>query len=249
MIFKIKCINKLLIFMIFISILLSGFTNADDEKLNDSDDFEYDKDLRLPDYGPELFEKAKNSPKFIAARGTMPEIGKREEEKREWINLLVKCSSFSNLSIDPYMTENGGPVVLFGCRGLAGENYSEGGYLVVEFDKQTPEKVNESLIDEMYQLIEDHCAQEGISEVPVIFMWGEMLIECEGTEIVEETANLPASNGENTLKLNYSNNNNSEPDNSNSSTENESSKNNSTPGFGLLGSLTCLYAVWNLRTK
>lgn len=44
-------------------------------------------------------------------------------------------------------------------------------------------------------------------------------------------------------------NNNSESDNGSSSGINESSKNNSTPGFGLLGSLTCLYGGWRLRKK
>ncbi len=117
--FKIKSIAKWSIFMIFISILLSGSTNADDEKLNDS---EHDEDLPLPDYGPELFEEIKQNPKFIDARGgTMPEIGDGEEEKREWTNLLTYCSSFSNFSIDPYMKGNGGSVVAFGCSGMGGD--------------------------------------------------------------------------------------------------------------------------------
>lgn len=49
-------------------------------------------------------------------------------------------------------------------------------------------------------------------------------------------------------KLN-STNNNSESDNGSSSDVNESSKNNSTPGFGLLESLTFLYGGWRLRKK
>lgn len=56
-----------------------------------------EEDLPLPDYGPELFEETKNNPKFIAARGTMSEIGDGEEEKREWINLLTKCSSVMSI--------------------------------------------------------------------------------------------------------------------------------------------------------
>jgi len=47
----------------------------------------------------------------------------------------------------------------------------------------------------------------------------------------------------------YSNNSDSESDNDSSSGENESSKSNSTPGFGLLGSLTCLYGRWKLGKK
>lgn len=224
--------------MIFISILLSGSTNADDEKLNDS---EHDENLPLPDYGPELFEEIKQNPKFIAARGTMPEIGDGEEEKREWLNLLTYCSSFSNFSIDPYMKGNGGSVVAFGS-GI-------GGYLYVEFDKNTPESVNEPLIDEIYQRIKDHCEQEGISEVPVVFMWGEMPIEAESVEIVEEAENLPVSEGQNAVDFNTSKNNDSDSDNDNSSGGNESNKNNSIPGFGLLGSLACLCGGWRLKKR
>ena len=237
--FKIKSIAKWSIFMIFISILLSGSTNADDEKLNDS---EHDEDLPLPDYGPELFEEIKQNPKFIDARGTMPEIGDGEEEKREWTNLLTYCSSFSNFSIDPYMKGNGGSVVAFGCSGM-------GGYLFVEFEKNTPESVNESLIDEIYQRIKDHCEQEGISEVPVVFMWGEVPIEGEGVEIVEEAETLPVSEEKNSVELNNSKKNNSESDNDSSSDGNESNKNNSIPGFGLLGSLSCLSGGCRLKKR
>ena len=243
--FKIKSIGKWSIFMIFILILLSGSTNADDGKLNDS---EHDEDLSfipdrrpLPDYGPEVFEEIKQNPKFIASRGTMPEI-REEEDKREWINSLIVCSSFSNLSMDPYMIGNGSSVVAFGCSIM-------GGYLYVEFDETTPEYVNESLIDEMYQTIKDHCEQEGISEVPVVFMWGEMPIEAESVEIVEEAENLPVSEGQNAIEFNNSKKNNSESDNDSSSDGNESNKNNSTPGFGLLGSLTCLCGGWKSRKK
>ena len=62
---------------------------------------------------------------------------------------------------------------------------------------------------------------------------------------IKET-NLP-SEEINAVELNNSNNNNSESDNGSSLSGNESSNNNSTPGFGLLGSLTCLYGGWKIR--
>jgi DNA-binding beta-propeller fold protein YncE len=70
---------------------------------------------------------------------------------------------------------------------------------------------------------------------------------------VEET-NFLSSEEKNTVKLNNSNdnsnnNNDSESDNVSSSSENRSSKNNSTPGFGLLGGLTCLFGGWKLKKK
>jgi hypothetical protein len=36
------------------------------------------------------------------------------------------------------------------------------------------EEINDSKIDEIYQKIDDYCKQqEGISEVPVVFMWAQ----------------------------------------------------------------------------
>ena len=43
------------------------------------------------------------------------------------------------------------------------------GYLIVGFESSTPEKVNESVIDKIYQVIDEHFEQEGISDVPVVF--------------------------------------------------------------------------------
>ncbi|HIH74393.1 MAG TPA: hypothetical protein HA306_03850 [Methanosarcina sp.] len=169
---KRRNIGKWLVLMIFVLVLSSGSASADDKQ--------------LPDYGPELFEEIKKNPQFIAARGTMPEIGEGEEEKREWINSLTCCSSFSDLpsKMDPYMQANGGPVVGYGPSGM-------GGYLYVEFDKNTPEKINVSLIDEIYQVIDEHCEQEGISDVPVVFMWGEVPIEDEEAVGNEATNKSP----------------------------------------------------------
>ena len=63
---------------------------------------------------------------------------------------------------------------------------------------------------------------------------------------IEET-NLSSAEGKNAVEFNNSNNSDSESDNGSSSSGNESSENNSTPGFGLLGSLTSLYGGWKLR--
>lgn len=67
--------------------------------------------------------------------------------------------------------------------------------------------------------------------------------------------NLPSYEEKNVIELNNSNNNsnndiiNSKSDNGSNSSGNESSKNNSTPGFGLLGGLACLYGGWRVRKK
>lgn len=245
--FKINNIGKWPMFIILISIILSVSANADDEQLNDS---EYDDELPAFNYDPEIFEKIKNESWFITTRGTMPVITNAAEEA-EWEKKAEKCiHSFSD-ELQPYMKSNGGPLIGFG--------YFYAGYLNVFIDEKSPESVNDSFFDEIYLIISDHCEQEGISEVPVVFMKSSTIIldldEAEssdpldeGVEVVEDTTNLPASEEENAVKLNNSNNN-SGPDNGSSSTGNESSKNNTTLGFGLLGSLTCLYAAWKLRTK
>src|SRR5690606_34639279 len=81
---------------------------------------------------------------------------------------LVKCSQQvsrpnSTTGIRPYFTEFDGPVNSFGT--------NINGYLIVGLEASTPEKVNESVIDEIYQVIDEHCEQEGISDVPVVFIF------------------------------------------------------------------------------
>jgi hypothetical protein len=125
-----------------------------------------EEDLPLPDYGPQIFEQVKNESGFIATRGTMPVIT-NSSEKEEWADSLVQCSRSlgnpSNKKLDPYFSSSGGPVTSFG----PGIN----GYVTVGFNPSTPEKVNESVIDEIYQVIDEHFVQEGVSEVPVVFEW------------------------------------------------------------------------------
>jgi hypothetical protein len=45
------------------------------------------------------------------------------------------------------------------------------GYLIAGFEPSTPEKVNESVIDEIYKVIDEHFEKEGISDVPVVFVF------------------------------------------------------------------------------
>jgi hypothetical protein len=130
---------------------------------------EDDEDLALPDYGPNMFEKAKNSSEFVAARGTMPIIID-EGEKREWIDQLVQCSR-ANDKIINYFKSSGGPVLSFGT-------YING-YLEVGLNSATPEKVNDSVIDEIYQTINEAAEEEGVSAVPVVFVWTEVAQEDE----------------------------------------------------------------------
>jgi len=140
----------------------------------------YDAPSPLPDYGPDVLEAAKKDPQFIASRGTMPLITD-EGEKRAWLDLLGKGIHNCRLS-DRYFKSSGGPMLAFGL--------SIDGYLFIEFDKDTPEKVNESLINEIYQVIGTRCEQAGITDVPVVFRWseGEITLELpvEDTPVPDE---------------------------------------------------------------
>jgi hypothetical protein len=122
-----------------------------------------DKPLLLPDYSPKAFDEAKKLfPGFITTRGTMPEIH-QEEEKWIWINSLTNGSQPipANTELSKYFVVSGGPVNSFGA--------DIHGYLLVGFESSTPEKVNESVIDKVYQIIDKHFEQENIKNVPVVF--------------------------------------------------------------------------------
>ncbi|WP_321430223.1 hypothetical protein [uncultured Methanolobus sp.] len=122
---------------------------------------EDEEDMPLPDYGPEIFEKAANSSGFVASKGTMPVITDASE-KRDWLDLLTHCAR-GNKEINNYFRSSGGPLLSFG-------NYIDG-YLEVGLNSATPEKVNESVIDEIYQTIDEAAEEEGVSNVPVVFVW------------------------------------------------------------------------------
>ncbi|AAM03768.1 hypothetical protein [Methanosarcina acetivorans] len=144
-----------------------------------------EEDLALPDYGPQIFEEAKKNPLFVAARGTMPVI-KDASEKVEWTDSLVQCSrslaspSKTDEGVMPYFVEFGGPVSSFGT--------DINGYLAVGFEGYSSEKVNESVIDEIYQVIDEQCEKKDISDVPVVFEYIGYITEAEA-EVDEPDVN------------------------------------------------------------
>jgi hypothetical protein len=125
-----------------------------------------EEDLPLPDYGPQIFEEAKKNPLCVATRGKMPVITDASE-KEEWTDSLVQCSrslanpSNADTGIQTYFASSGGPVSTFGT--------NINGYFKVGLEGYSSEKVNESIIDEIYQVIDEQCEKEGISDVPVVF--------------------------------------------------------------------------------
>lgn len=149
-----------------------------------------EEDLPIPDFGPESFEEAKNETGFIATRGTMPVITDADE-KAEWEETLGKCIHNFRDELQPYMEPSGGQ--------LTGYGYNYRGYIVVAFDPKSIEIVNDSMIDEIYLIIEDHCEQENVSEVPVVFEWREEVNETlsvdDGPD-ADEIGNANLSNSE-----------------------------------------------------
>ena len=127
-----------------------------------------EEDLPIPDFGPESFEAAKNETGFITTRGTMPVIT-NADEKAKWEETLGKCIHSFRDELRPYMKSSSGP--------LTGYGYNYRGYIIVAFDPKSVEIVNDSIIDEIYLIIEDRCEQEDVSEVPVVFDWREEVNE------------------------------------------------------------------------
>ncbi|KKG16206.1 hypothetical protein EO98_12430 [Methanosarcina sp. 2.H.T.1A.6] len=127
-----------------------------------------EEDLPLPDYGPQVFEEVKNEPGFIATRGIMPVITD-PSEKVEWTETAGKCIHSFSGDLRPYMKSSGGQLTGFG------HNYR--GYIFVCFDPESIESVNDSIIDEIYLIIEEHSEQKGVNDVPVVFEWRGESIE------------------------------------------------------------------------
>lgn len=105
--------------------------------------------------------------------------------------------------------------------------YATGIRLEVEINETLSPEEKTFLAEEIYQTIDQEARKQNVNNVPVIFM----------------------STPEEGIKGSDNSNNNSESGSSSSSGRNESSKNNSIPGFGLLGSLVCLCGGWRLKKR
>jgi hypothetical protein len=134
----------------------------------------------------------------------MPVI-EQESEKRRWIDSLGHSMDGE---VRPFSAEFGGPVTGYGV--------SINGYLFVGMDMDSPEKINESGIDEVYQAIDSHFEQEaGITGVPVVFRWEKRAVLDEA--IVEEEST--SDEDENPVIV------------GNETTEQDKGANNQLPGF------------------
>ena len=153
---------KSIVSILIISVLFIGNGLAESSDLSE-DDFngsEYDEDYSLPDSGSEVIEEIKKDPQFIASRGSFFEVS--DDYADFFSNPVYLC--WSNITeIDQFFTEFNDLVI--------GSSYVGAGYMIVELESDSSEKVNEAAIDEIYQIIDKYCEQEGVSEVPVVFEW------------------------------------------------------------------------------
>jgi hypothetical protein len=148
--------------------------------------------------------------KTIAAYGKIPLL-KDPNEINLWQEKLYTITDRIQEKIAPYMEK--GQIITYGARIR----------LEIEINDTLSSEEKNSIIREVYPIIDEEARKQNITDVPVVFTTSE-----------EESVTEP----------NNSSNGDSEPD-----IGGKPSKNNSTPGFGLLGSLACLFGGWKLRRK
>nr|WP_321496320.1 hypothetical protein [uncultured Methanolobus sp.] len=143
-------------------------------------------------YNPYAFEKAKNNTDFIVAMGIVP-IFADENEWLEWSEEIHEARYIKGL--ETYLSSS--PVILY-------DFIETGSYIEVGVNKKTPEKVNSTVINEIYQIIDTHYEQQGINNIPVVFIWAEPYIwtksndsgEYVTLEWMEECRSNSSINGE-----------------------------------------------------
>lgn len=136
----------LILAMLLVSIALIPAVDAQQE-----DNFT-EGEYYLPTYGPSIFEKLKDDSDVIETRGVIPQITD-DKEKVKWLDTIETSIRSSKSELEPYMKENGGPLIGFGI------NYE--GYLFVEFDEKLVDTINKSTIDELHNIIEDDAKKNG----------------------------------------------------------------------------------------
>lgn len=104
---------------------------------------------------------------MIGTRGMIPEI-KEDDKKAKRLDALETIMRSSKDKLEPYMKENGGPLIGYGV------NYE--GYAFVEFDKKQEDNINKSTIDKLFNIIDTDAKNMNLTDVPVVFRKGEEII-------------------------------------------------------------------------
>lgn len=176
---------------------------------------EDEEDLKF-EYDPDAFEKAKNSSRFVAAMGEVPIFA----DENEWLEWSEKVHEYRNVyELEPYFASQGGPLLSLGFK-----KYS--GYIEVGVNKETPDKVNDSSLNKIYQIIQEHF-KEAENSIPVVFVW-EFPAQTEEA-LLEE---IPPTEEESSQSI--------EESIDNESAENEEESSQTTPGFTSIMLILCL---------
>ncbi|SDF71840.1 hypothetical protein SAMN04488589_1222 [Methanolobus vulcani] len=172
------------------------------------------------EYDPDAFEKAKDSSGFVASMGHVP-VFADEDEWLKWSEKVHKARHVFEL--ESHFASQDGPLLSFGFK-----KYS--GYIEVGVNKETPDKVNDSSLNEIYLIIEEHFEEAGISDIPVVFVWDMPLQTDEA--LVEEIPPMEEDSSqtvENTAD--------------NETTENGEETSQTTPGFTSIMLILCLLII------
>ena len=148
-------IGALLAAMLLMGMAFAGAAGSSKDLQNDPQL----QDGKLPDFGPEVFDAIKKDPKVIETRGTIPKI-ELENEKREWLHKLDQNGKTIRNQMLPYM-QSEGVLVSYG--------YNYQGYLTVDILEGS--EVDETLMDEIYEIFDKQGKKMGIKDVPVVFQF------------------------------------------------------------------------------
>ena len=148
-------IGAMLAAMLLISMAFAGAADSSKDLQNDPQL----QDGKLPDFGPEVFDEMIKSSKVIQTRGTIPKI-ELENEKREWLHKLDQNGKSIRNQMLPYM-QSEGVLVSYG--------YNYQGYMTVDILEGS--EVDETLMDEIYEIFDKQGNIMGIQEVPVVFQF------------------------------------------------------------------------------
>jgi hypothetical protein len=163
--------------------------------------------------------------KTVATYGKIPLL-KDQEEIISWGH---KLSAIANNTQEKINHMEKGQVIVYGV---------ETTRLHVGINETLSSEEKTTIVKEIYHIIDEEARKQSITDVPVYFDEGTFINQTatKNLDTVENSSYDSKFNNENISTLNNSN-------------RNESNKKRSTPGFGLLGSLICIYGGWKLRKK
>ncbi|WNY27649.1 hypothetical protein [Methanolapillus ohkumae] len=163
----------LVLFLIFFGMTCICFAKEDVRGVEDIrvftemplNDSEIQKSVdQTPPTNPEYFEQVSKSQSALASYGTVPL--KTGEDAYDWGLSLQRISRSiqQDQAFEKYLAVNGGPI----CGYSAGIN----GFLMVYLNPNVADLKTSQDIENMKQVIEKYAIEEGIEDVPIVFVNG-----------------------------------------------------------------------------